>query len=232
MAQQQKQKKSFSVHDFQNIKPKTYAQEQAFHVFDDFDVITLLGAPGTGKSFISFYLALKETLKENTPYNKVIVIRSTVPSREQGFLKGDLEEKEGPYFEYLDDLANDMFKYKSNNLRNLKQIGMVKCLSSSFLRSVTFDDAIIICEEAQNYTFQELNTIITRTGVNSKILFVGDTNQNDLIYKKNDQSGFYQFFDILKKMKTHTSIKFRTEDIVRSGVVRDYIEAGIEMGYF
>ena len=232
MAQQQKKKKSFSVHDFNNIKPKTYAQEEVFQYFSDYDVMSLLGAPGTGKSFISFYLAMREAVKETTPYERVIVIRSTVPSREIGFLPGEHWEKEEPYFQYLDDIANEVFKYKTNNVKNLRTIGLLECISSSFLRSMTFDDAIVICEECQNYNFQELNTIMTRIGVNSKVMFVGDMNQNDLCYNKRDRSGFNEFYQILQSMSSHVSVQFRTDDIVRSGIVRDYIEAGIELGYF
>lgn len=232
MAQQQKKKKSFSVHDFYNIRPKTDNQQIVFENFENFSSIALLGAPGCGKTFLAFYLSLKEVLDRDSPYEKIVVIKSAVQSRDQGYLPGDTDEKQKPYFDYLEDIASDIFKYKSNNFKNLVEIGLVECQTTSFLRGVNYSNSIVIVDECQNMNFTEQHTIYTRLDLDSKIVLVGDINQNDLQNKRGEQSGFVKFFNILESIDHHMTVHFDVNDIVRSSLVKEYIKAGINLGYF
>ena len=205
------------------INPKTENQCKAFDYYEDGLNLSLLGYPGTGKSFISLYLALAEVEKNdsNSP-NSVTIIRSVVPARDIGFLPGNEKEKskvyEAPYVAICHELYGRGDAYEI-----LKQKGIVKFETTSFLRSVTMDNTIVIVDECQNLNAGELHTVITRIGGCSKIIFCGDFAQNDLIFKRGETSGLGSFQKILDKMKSFARIDFQAEDIVRSGLVKEYI---------
>jgi phosphate starvation-inducible PhoH-like protein len=204
-----------------NIKPKTQNQELVFKDFTNGKNLLIHGLPGTGKSFISLYLALSE-IENFRNYHKVVVIRSVVPSRDMGFLPGSIKEKskvyEQPYYEICKELYGRGDAYDI-----LKNKNIIEFQTSSFLRGLTLDNSIIIVDECQNMTYSELSTIITRTGQNSKIIFCGDYRQTDLKYDDEKQGIFY-FMRILKNMHKHFScIEFMEDDIVRSGLVKEFI---------
>jgi predicted ribonuclease YlaK len=204
-----------------NVKPKTDNQELVFKDFTNGKNLLIHGLPGTGKSFISLYLALAE-IENFRNYHKVIVIRSVVPSRDMGFLPGSIKEKSKVYEQPYQDICKELYG-RGDAYDILKNKGMIEFQTSSFLRGLTLDHAIIIVDECQNMTFSELSTIITRTGQNSKIIFCGDYRQTDLKYEDEKQGVFY-FMKILKKMtKYFNCIEFMEEDIVRSGLVKDFI---------
>ena len=216
------------------IKPITDNQKKAFDAYKKGKNLFLYGAAGTGKTFISMYLALQETLRNETPYDTVYMVRSAVPTREIGFLPGDEEDKTALFQVPYQNMVKFMFEQPNetafNNLYDrLKNQGSLMFLTTSFLRGITLDNAIIIVDECQNLTFHELDTIITRVGQDAKIIFCGDFFQTDLV-KSSDKSGMVNFMKILDKMDAFQNIEFTIGDIVRSGFVKEYLINKIRMG--
>jgi phosphate starvation-inducible protein PhoH len=189
--------------------------------------IALHGVAGTGKSFIAVYKALEEVLDKSNPFDKVIVVRSAVQGREIGHLPGDIEGKLEIYQQPYRQICETLFGRKDAYQR-LEEQGAIDFISTSFIRGMTFDDAIIIVDEMQNMTFEEIDTVMTRVGHRSKIIWCGDYRQCDL-KKRDDKSGLQKFFDVAHLMKAFTRIEFTTNDIVRSSLVKDYILAKIQL---
>lgn len=225
-------RKTFSVLDMHNIKPLTDNQEKVFELFDAIPDTGLLleGFPGTGKTFLAIYIALTHILSKNSPFKKLVIIRSTVPSRDMGFLKGTEEEKIAAYERPYVQLFDSIFKYKKA-YENLKELGIVEFESTAFLRGTTFDDTIVILDEAQNCEFQEADTVATRIGTNSKFVVCGDMYQTDL-KKVGEIDGAKKFFNLIRNMKSNDVVNFNNlDDIVRSGYTREVIMTKIRLGY-
>jgi phosphate starvation-inducible protein PhoH len=182
---------------------------------------------GTGKSFLSLYLSLQAILAKKSPYLKIVVIRSAVPTRDIGFLPGSLKEKIEAYEEPYKIIVSEIFG-RGDAYGILKNKGQIEFVTTSYLRGITLDDCIVIVDEFQNCTFQELDTIITRIGENGKIIFSGDYRQSDLD-KSRERAGMIKFLDILEKMYEFEFVEFDAEDIVRSGLVKSYIIAKSEL---
>jgi phosphate starvation-inducible protein PhoH len=207
------------------FEPLTENQRLFFDAYKRGDYfLALHGVAGTGKTFCALYKALEEVLDKNNPFKKVIIVRSAVQSREIGHLPGDVTEKMEIYQQPYVQIADTLFGRKDAYQR-LNEQGFVEFISTSFIRGMSFDDAIIIVDEMQNMTFEEIDTVMTRVGYRSKILWCGDYRQTDLNKKKNDMSGILKFFDIAAEMKAFTRIEFTADDIVRSSLVKDYILA-------
>lgn len=218
-------KKKWHSKDIIKYQPKTPNQtylDKKFKV-DDMNFF-LYGSAGTGKTFYSMYKALQLVLDPESPYDDLIIVRSVVPAREVGYLPGSLDEKVQVYEEPYASICDELFEY-SNAYDNLKTAGYITFMPTSFMRGSTYNNAIILVDETQNMTFQELDTVITRVGRDSKIIFCGDRKQSDLIYKKNDISGFDDFLKIIEQMNRFEVIEFTREDIVRSDFVKSYIIA-------
>ena len=224
-----KRKKPINLDFFKEIKPLTPNQEAFFDQYDEDKNLVAYGCAGTGKTFITLYRALRDVLDPKKPYEKVYIVRSLVATREIGFLPGDHEDKSWLYqipykhmvkymFQMQDDAAFEML------YSNLKAQGTIDFWSTSFIRGTTFDNSILIVDEFQNLNFHELDSIITRVGENSKIMFCGDATQSDLV-KTNDKNGIVDFMNILRKMPSFDIIEFGIDDIVRSGLVKEYIVA-------
>lgn len=225
--------KTFHHKDIDNITAKTEPQAEFFqHYSEGKDVVMQIGSAGTGKTLVAMYAALSEVLNPDTAYKQLLIVRSAVQAREIGFLKGDEEEKNEVYEAPYIDLCDHLMSYKSNNYRNLKEAGYIKFACTSFLRGTTFDNTIIVVDEVQNMTYQELTTIMTRVGVYSRIIFCGDYRQTDL-KKKNDISGLGQFLKVLYNMSSrHVGVvEYRPEHIVRSGVVKEFLLAEERANY-
>lgn len=233
-ARQMRRKPIASEH-LLKIKPMTPTQEKVFEEYDKGKNLFLYGCAGTGKSFVAIYLALKEILDEKTPYEKLYIVRSLVPTREIGFLPGDHEDKSNLYqipyknmvkymFEMPDDASFDAL------YSNLKSQETISFWSTSFIRGTTIDNAIILIDEAQNLNFHELDSIITRVGVNSKVIFAGDAAQTDLT-RTNEKNGVLDFMKILSEMEEFASIEFGVQDIVRSGLVKSYLISKMNLGF-
>jgi phosphate starvation-inducible PhoH-like protein len=207
--------------DLLEYEPITENQKQAFEAWEDEDNLVLAGTAGTGKTFIALYMALEELLDPDSFYRRLVIIRSIVPTRDIGFLPGTAEEKKDmyniPYKNICAELFGDVGAY--NKLVTSRQIEFE---STSFIRGSTFDDSIIIVDEMQNLTFHELDSVITRVGRNSKIIFCGDYKQSDFKFQ-DEKDGLFKFMTILEQMKNFSIVQFGWDDIVRSGMVRDYI---------
>ena len=229
-----KKNKEINHTNLVNIKSITDNQKVVFDSWKKDKNQFLFGAAGTGKTFISLYLALKDVLDLKKPYDKVVLVRSHIPTREIGFLPCDEEDKGLLYQVPYQNMVQFMFEMQNeqqfNNLYDrLKGQGTLYFLSTSFLRGLTFDNTIIIVDECQNLNFHELDTIITRVGQDSKIVFCGDFDQTDLV-KQNERNGLHDFLRILEEMEVFNCTEFTIGDIVRSGFVRSYLINKIKLG--
>lgn len=186
------------------------------------------GSAGSGKTFIALYLALEQVLDKNTPYNRVVIVRSAVPTRDMGFMPGTKEEKEEPYLGPYKAIATELFD-DSYAWEKLTANDQVEFITTSFIRGVTIDDAIIVVDEMQNLNFHELDSVITRVGNNCRFIMCGDYYQSDFT-KSGDKNGILSFMKIVEQMKLFDVIEFTWEDIVRSGFVRDYIMCKEQLG--
>tara|TARA_R100000951_G_scaffold60858_1_gene51123 strand:+ start:296 stop:928 length:633 start_codon:yes stop_codon:yes gene_type:complete len=198
-------------------------QAVAFESWESGANLMLHGIAGTGKTFLGLYFSLKEVMSKNTQYKKVFIIRSVVPTRDIGFLPGSQKDKmkvyEAPYY----DIASKLFN-RGDAYEILKQRNNVEFISTSFLRGSTFDDCIIVVDEVQNMSDQELHTVMTRVGENCRIIFCGDVKQDDLTSeRKKEMSGLRLFMKVIKKMKEFNFVEFEASDIVRSKLVKSYI---------
>ena len=230
---QTKKKKPLTSSYLVDINPLTDNQKRLFESYPNKHLVAY-GVAGTGKTFITLYNALKDVLNEKTPYEQIYIVRSLVATREIGFLPGDYEDKSDIYQIPYKNMVKYMFQMPSDAdfemlYGNLKSQDTIKFWSTSFLRGTTLDNSIVIVDEFQNLNFHELDSIITRVGENSKICFCGDASQSDLT-KTNDRNGIMDFMNILRKMESFDIIEFGIDDIVRSGLVKEYIIAKLEMG--
>ncbi len=198
--------------ELREIEPLTRNQLKAFETTDH---LVLHGLAGTGKTFISSYLAFDDMAKGD--FQKLIIIRSAVPTRDIGFLPGTEKEKSSVYEEPYKDISNDLFS-RGDAYEILKQKNIVEFMTTSFIRGITLRDAVILIDECQNMSFHELDSIITRMGENCRVIFCGDFRQADL-----RANGIKDFFRVLERMKLFTFIEFEIEDIVRSDFVKQYI---------
>ena len=229
---QMKRKRPLGSEYLVNIEPISENQKRLFNSYKEGKHLVAYGCAGTGKTFITLYNALKDVLNENTSYEKIYIVRSLVATREIGFLPGDYEDKSDIYQVPYKHMVKYMFQMSSDAdfemlYGNLKAQDTIKFWSTSFLRGTTLDNAIVIVDEYQNLNFHELDSIITRIGENSKICFCGDARQTDLV-KTNDRNGIVDFMNILRKMSSFDIIEFEIDDIVRSGLVKEYIIAKME----
>tara|TARA_B100000927_G_scaffold119673_1_gene96681 strand:- start:490 stop:1236 length:747 start_codon:yes stop_codon:yes gene_type:complete len=216
------------------IKPLTPNQEKVFDAFSKQKNLYLYGAAGTGKTFIAMYLALQEILDEKSSYDKLYIVRSLVPTREIGFLPGDHEDKAELYQIPYQNMVRYMFKMPDDAsfdmlYANLKAQETISFWSTSFLRGTTLDNSIVLVDESQNLNFHELDSIITRLGVNTKIIFAGDAAQTDLL-KTNERNGILDFMKIVQNMDEFEMVEFGIQDIVRSGLVKSYLISKLNLG--
>jgi len=212
--------------DMDVIEPLTTNQRRFFEAYDNSIVMLLHGVAGTGKTFIALYHALEEVLDKSNPFEKVIIVRSAVPSREIGHLPGDEREKTEVYQEPYIAICESLF-HRHDAFQRLIEQKSIQFLITSFVRGITLENSIIIVDECQNMTDMELNSIITRVGERSKIIFCGDFRQTDL-YKKTDMSGLKKFIAIADMMPSFKTFEFGVDDIVRSPIVKEYILARLE----
>ena len=229
-----KKNKEINHNNLVAIKPITDNQKIVFDEFKKNKNQFLFGAAGTGKTFCALYLAMQAVMDLKTPYEKVVLVRSLIPTREIGFLPGDEEDKAALYQVPYQNMVQFMFEMPNeqsfNNLYDrLKGQGTLYFLSTSFLRGLTFDNAIIIVDECQNMNFHELDTITTRVGQDSRIMFCGDFDQSDL-QRTNEKNGLHDFLRILEEMDEFDCTEFTIGDIVRSGFVRSYLINKIKLG--
>lgn len=211
----------------ETIKPLSDNQKLFMDAYNRGDYfIASHGVAGSGKSFLAIYKALEEVLDKSNVFDKVVIVRSSVQGREQGHLPGDASEKMAMFEQPYIQICETLFKRKDAYQR-LKEQHHIEFISTSFIRGMSFDNAIVIADEIQNFSFEELDTTLTRIGHQSKIIFCGDYRQTDL-KKSNDKSGLPKFFEIVEKMKSFTKIEFTVNDIIRSSLVKEYIIARLK----
>ena len=234
-AKQMKRKKPINADMLRDIEPLTENQQKLFESYANGKNLIAYGAAGTGKTFITLYNALCDVLDTTTPYEKIYIVRSLVSTREIGFLPGDHEDKSFLYQIPYKNMVKYMFEMPSDAdfemlYGNLKQQDTIKFWSTSFIRGTTIDQAIVLIDESQNLNFHELDSIITRVGEDAKIIFCGDASQTDL-QKTNEKNGILDFMKIIEQMPEQFSmIEFGIDDIVRSGLVREYLIRKMALG--
>ena len=233
-AKQKKRRKPIGGEHMLPIEPITDNQKVFFDEWDKGQMLYAYGVAGTGKTFIALHKALKDVLDDYTPYDKIYIVRSLVATREIGFLPGDHEDKSSLYQIPYKNMVQAMFEMPDDNsyemlYDNLKAQETISFWSTSFIRGTTLDNAIVINDECQNLNFHELDSIITRVGQDSKIVFCGDAAQTDLI-KTNERTGILDFQRILQEMEEFSLIEFGLDDIVRSGLVKSYLINKINLG--
>ena len=233
-AKQMKRKKPINTDMLRDIEPLTTNQQILFNAYAEDKNVVAYGCAGTGKTFITLYNALKDVLDQETPYEKIYIVRSLVATREIGFLPGDHEDKSTLYQIPYKAMVKYMFEMPTQAdfdmlYGNLKAQDTIDFWSTSFIRGTTFDKTIVIVDEFQNLNYHELDSIMTRVGEQSKIMFCGDATQSDLV-KQNERNGIIDFMQVLRIMSSVSVIEFGVEDIVRSGLVKEYILAKLEIG--
>ena len=231
---QKKRRKPISEDYMVSIEPLTDNQKLMWDQWDEGKMIYAYGVAGTGKTFIALYKALKEVLSDYSPYEKIYIVRSLVATREIGFLPGDHEDKSSLYQIPYKNMVQAMFEMPDDNsyemlYDNLKAHETISFWSTSFIRGTTLDNSIVIMDEAQTRNFHELDSIITRVGQDSKIVFCGDAAQTDL-QKISERTGIIDFQRILQEMPEFELVEFGIEDIVRSGLVKSYLINKINLG--
>lgn len=207
--------------NLKHFEPLTLNQRLTFESFSNEKNLMLHGIAGTGKSFLSMYLSLKQVLSGSEQYKKIVIVRTVVPTRDMGFLPGNTKEKtkvyEAPYYAICSELfgRGDAYEY-------LKNKNLIEFISTSFIRGITLNDSIVIVDEMQNATLHELDSVITRIGHNCKIIFCGDFRQTDFT-RDHEKNGLTDFMRVVKNMRSFNLIEFDANDIVRSALVKEYI---------
>ena len=229
-------KKAKEITDSQliKIKPVTDNQKVAFDAFKKGQNIFQYGAAGTGKTFVALYLALKEVLDLKSPYHRVCLVRSLLTTKDESFIPNKENDTTLLYQTVYQNMVQFMFEQPneaafSSLYDRLKTQQSLYFLSTSFLRGLTFDNSIIVVDECQNLNFHELDTIITRVGQNSRIIFCGDVDQSDLVMTQ-EKNGILDFTRVLEQMDEFTLVEYNLGDIVRSGFVRNYLINKIKLG--
>ena len=213
--------KKANFNDMFEFEPQTTNQRIAYDAWDDDDNLVLTGSAGTGKTFVAMYLAIEAVLTKETPYDRVVIVRSVVPTRDMGFLPGTIEEKkevfETPYKAICNELFGDVNIYDRMIANNQLQF-----TTTSFIRGLTIDNAVVIVDEMQNLNFHELDSVITRVGTNCRVIFSGDYLQSDF-KDPAERDGIQRFLRIIDQLKNFSVVTFNWHDIVRSDFLRDYI---------
>lgn len=218
----QKSKRKYTLMDLVTTRPLNEAQRQFFESYLLGNHVVGSGSAGTGKSYISLFLALNDILDDDKEVDKIIIVRSAVPSREIGHLPGDITEKMAVYEEPYKEICKGLTR-RPNAYQDLKDSGKIEFMPTSFVRGLTWDNCVVVVDEAQSMTFHELNSVITRLGKNSRLIVCGDIAQNDLVVRKNDLSGFLRMLKVADRIDEFDVVNFTRDDIVRSKFVKSWI---------
>ena len=224
-------KKRFNPHDLASVSLKNLNQERFVQLYyDDTPLLLATGWPGTAKSFLSIYCALSEVFDDSTPYDKLIIVRSAVETRSVGFLPGTLEEKSFYFESPYRALFSEIMPQFKEGYDHCKSLGYVEFMLTTHIRGLSLHNCIVLVEEAQNMDIGELRSVLTRAGLNTRILINGDSFQDDL-QRKREKSGLGDLKRIFEKMPASYfgHIHYDKEDIVRSGLVKEFVIADFEL---
>lgn len=227
--------KKFTIHDLIKYYPKTKAQKAAYEAFENHsDILIQIGPAGTGKTAVALWNFMNLYLTDPTKYDKIIIIRTASASTDLGFMKGTEEEKEAYYEEPYEHLIDEMFKF-NKSYTNLKALGIIEFRTTANLRGLSFHRSLVLFDEFQSCDLHIMKTVVTRMGEYSRLCISGDYGQNDLRHKRGDQqSGYLDFMKILRRMESYGNynvdiIEYGPDDVIRSGLVRDFIIACYEL---
>jgi predicted ribonuclease YlaK len=209
------------LEDLAQVEPLTENQVKAFKAYENEYSLVLAGSAGTGKTFMALLMALEDVLDRETPYEKLVIVRSIVPTRDIGFLPGNEDEKKDAYTGPYRSICAELFG-AADAWDKLVTTGQIEFLSTSFIRGMTLSNCVIVIDEMQNLNFHELDSVITRVGQDTRFIMCGDYYQSDF-QKEYDKNGILKFLEIVERLKKFKTIEFGWEDIVRSDFVRDYI---------
>jgi phosphate starvation-inducible protein PhoH and related proteins len=202
------------------VDPRTANQEKIFDRFDEGKHLYIHGTAGTGKTYVACYLAMDAILNHGD-FEELVIIRSAVPSRRQGFLPGNEEEKNEIFEVPYENLFTKLFD-GDRPYQNLKSSNKVRFISTSYLRGITLENCVVLIEEVQNMNDGEIDTVMTRLGENCRAIICGDTAQNDLFYMHED-SCIDKLSKVVRKMPSFSVIEMKPEDICRNGLVREWL---------
>lgn len=207
--------------ELQEFEPLTDSQDNFFKNYDTGKSQVLCGSAGTGKTFMSLYKAFNEILNTKLNYRRIVIVRSAVATRDIGHLPGTLEEKQAIYELPYMGICNELFG-RGDAYGLMKKNNIIEFMLTSYVRGITLDETIVIVDEYQNMTAHEADSILTRLGKGSKIIFCGDTNQTD--FTRNNEKDIEKFMNVIEKLPNYFDMnEFTIDDIVRSGIVKEYI---------
>lgn len=225
--------KMIKLADIKKLSPLTETQTHFFQAWDhapeDNIAFILSGHPGVGKTFLSMYFALREILDPDSTIHKIIIIRGITQVSNMGFLPGDIELKTQPFMTPYIQVCSELTGNK-NAFEKLQSTDKIEFISTSFLRGLNFENCIVYVDEAQSLTWHEINTICTRISKNTKLIISGSSSQNDLVYSKNEKSGWNDFLNISNKLSEFRRFNFTSDDIIRSGFVKSWVIACEQYG--
>lgn len=202
------------------IVARTPNQREMVRLYEEKDLLFAVGPAGSGKTFVAIALAVRAL--KNKEVKRVFLSRPAVEAGEKlGFLPGDMKEKIDPYLQPLYDALQSMIP--GAKLKDYMDNGTIQIAPLAFMRGRTLSDAIVILDEAQNTTTQQIKMFLTRLGMNSKIIVTGDVSQIDL--PANQRSGLVDALKVLRDVKGVGKIQFGKEDIVRHPLVQRIVEA-------
>jgi len=199
------------------LKAKNPNQKLFASFIEDKEIVICSGPAGTGKTYVACAQALK-LFKNDQRYKKIYIVKSvtTLKDEEIGFLKGTLDEKMEPY---IYSFIHNFEKIVGRSItKTLRDNGSIEVMPIAFLRGINFDDCIVLIDECQNITHDNMRTIMTRIGTNCKMIFLGDTGQIDLKMKKN--SSLPMIMEKFSKVEEFGCIALSDEDIVRNPLIK------------
>ena len=202
------------------IIPRSENQQLIVEAYKHDDMLFAVGPAGTGKTYISIALAVRAL--KNKEVKRIILSRPAVEAGEKlGFLPGDMKEKIDPYLQPLYDALQDMIP--AQKLQEYLMLQTIQIAPLAFMRGRTLNDAVVILDEAQNTTQQQIKMFLTRMGHNTKMLITGDTTQIDL--PRNVRSGLLEAMDVLSDVDGISIIRMNEQDIVRHKLVTKIVNA-------
>ena len=202
------------------ISPRNANQSRMVRSFQENDLTFALGPAGTGKTYIAIALAVRAL--KNKECRRLILSRPAVEAGEKlGFLPGDMKDKIDPYLQPLYDALQDMIP--AAKLKEYMELNIIQIAPLAFMRGRTLNDAVVILDEAQNTTTQQIKMFLTRMGMNTKMIVTGDMTQIDL--PSSQTSGLVQALKILKGVKGISFVELNKKDIVRHKLVTQIVEA-------